>query len=245
MWVRFLISLDKERRQHGRNQSQPGNQQRVRDTFCLIVYNSKCQRGNKRTYIRFEKVCSHSCHITNIIADIICYDRRVSRIILRDSRLHLTNQVSSDIRCLSVDTTAHTGKQRNRGRAEAESGQYVNIPCDEVNHTYTKNAKTHNCPTGKRNRKRPVHSGFHGRVRCTYICLCRHLHTKISCKCGKCRSGHKTDSRHDASCTDADQYKKYNYKNYQNLIFCHQKRPGSFRNRVGNLLHLFRPSFLP
>ena len=56
-----------------------------------------CSSDLNRSYIRFVKVCAHSRDIAYIIAYIIRDNRRVSGIILRNSRFYLSDQVCAHI----------------------------------------------------------------------------------------------------------------------------------------------------
>ena len=45
--------------------------------------------------------------------------------ILRNARLHLAHQISTHISRLGVDSTTHTRKERDGGRAKTEAGEHA------------------------------------------------------------------------------------------------------------------------
>src|SRR5690606_38312481 len=63
--------------------------------------------GGDGPHKALQQVGSQSSHVTYVVANVIGDGRGVARVVFRDTRLHLTHQVSSHIRCLGVDSTAH------------------------------------------------------------------------------------------------------------------------------------------
>ena len=53
--------------------------------------------------------------------------RRVARVVLRNTRFDLTDQISADIRALGEDTAAETGKDRDQRAAKGQSNQWAEI----------------------------------------------------------------------------------------------------------------------
>src|SRR5690606_25204219 len=62
--------------------------------------------------------------VTDVVADEICNHGRVSRVIFRDARLDLADEVSADVRGLGVDTAAELREKRD----EAGAGGIANDP---------------------------------------------------------------------------------------------------------------------
>ena len=87
--------------------------------------------GDDSTDIALKQVSTHTGDIADIVADIVSDNSGVTRVILGDACLDLTDEVSTDIGCLGVDTAADTGKQSDRACAEGEAEQNVGVLKDE------------------------------------------------------------------------------------------------------------------
>src|SRR5690606_7894504 len=70
--------------------------------------------------IALEDVRPHPGDVTDVVTHIVGDRRRVARIVLRDPRLDLTDQVGSDIGGLRVDPATDTGEEGDRARAHRE-----------------------------------------------------------------------------------------------------------------------------
>ena len=109
--------------QYGCNQTDCGNQQREQRSSCFVedghltglIYGNRSQSNGRDdgSNIGFKQVGTHSGNVTYVITYVVGNNRRVSRIVFRDTGFYLTNQVRSHVCCLSINTSAHTGKQRN------------------------------------------------------------------------------------------------------------------------------------
>ena len=66
------------------------------------------------------QVSAHTGNVADVIANVIGDNSGVTRVILRDASLYLTNQVSADVGSLGEDTAANTGKQSHSGSAHTE-----------------------------------------------------------------------------------------------------------------------------
>ena len=71
----------------------------------MIVFEN-CKTNDHRTDDLscggFEYVCTASCTISNIIPNQICNNRRVSRIVFRNTSLNFSNKIGTDILVLKV-----------------------------------------------------------------------------------------------------------------------------------------------
>src|SRR5262249_57729868 len=56
----------------------------------------------------------------DVVAHIICDDGRIARIVLRNARLHLADEVGADVGALSKDAAAQAGEDRDQRAPEAE-----------------------------------------------------------------------------------------------------------------------------
>src|SRR5512133_2898723 len=81
-----------------------------------MIPNARATRGKSRTPKR-ESPCAWNtwilalyrpaaCAVTNVIAHQVGDDRRVARIILRNSRFHFSHQVSANVCRLGIDTAS-------------------------------------------------------------------------------------------------------------------------------------------
>ncbi|CAI8309813.1 MAG: Uncharacterised protein [Flavobacteriia bacterium] len=74
-------------------------------------------------HVGTKEVCAHTCHITHIVAYIVCDGRWIAWIVLRNTRFDLPHQISPDIGGFRIDTTAHTSKEGDGLCTQRKSGQ--------------------------------------------------------------------------------------------------------------------------
>jgi len=67
---------------------------------------------------RLEEVCPAARTVSDVVPDQIRDDGGISRVVLRDSRLHLADEVSPHICRLRVDAAAKLCEQRDEARPE-------------------------------------------------------------------------------------------------------------------------------
>ena len=85
-----------------------------------------CTQGGRSqdgTAIRFVKVGPHTGHIAHVIAHVVGNGSRVAGIVFRDAGFHFAHQVGTYVGCLSVNTSAHAGKQ-SLGRCTHAKSQH-------------------------------------------------------------------------------------------------------------------------
>ena len=70
---------------------------------------------------RFEEVGAAAGAVADVVADEVGDDGGVARVVLRDARLDLADEVSADVGSLGVDTAAELGEERYEAGAEAEA----------------------------------------------------------------------------------------------------------------------------
>ncbi len=83
------------------------------------------QARDDRDLVALEDVGRHAGAVADVVADKVGDDRRIARVILRDSRLDLPDQVSADVGGLGEDATADPHEQRQERAPEAEPEQCV------------------------------------------------------------------------------------------------------------------------
>ena len=129
--------------------------------------------------IALVQVSAHAGHVADVITDVVGDGSGVTGIVLGDTGLDLTDEVSTDVSGLGVDTAAHTGKQRHKGRAHAvhdhDVGQRVGVqtadeaqaeePQRDIKHAETDDGEAHDGAGGERNTQTAVQalgSGLRG-----------------------------------------------------------------------------------
>ena len=83
------------------------------------------QGGDDRDGVGLEQVGGHAGAVADIVADVVGDGGGVARIILRDARLDLADEVAADIGALGEDAAAEAGEDRDQRGAEAERHQGV------------------------------------------------------------------------------------------------------------------------
>ena len=76
--------------------------------------------GDRGHRIGLEQVGGHAGAVADVVTDVVGDRGRVARIILRDARLDLADEVAADVRTLGEDAAAETGEDRDQRGAEAE-----------------------------------------------------------------------------------------------------------------------------
>ena len=106
---------------HGRYQH--GSEYGLHLYFGIEHEGSRTERGGSEdgTAVAFIEVCPHTCHIPHVVAHIVGYRRRITRVVLRDSRLDLSHEVGAHIGRLGIDTAAHTREKGLCGGTHTES----------------------------------------------------------------------------------------------------------------------------
>ncbi len=79
--------------------------------------------GDDGDGIGFEEVGRHAGAIAHVVADVVGDDRGVARVVLRDARLHLADEVGADVRALGENAAAETREDRDERGAEAQADE--------------------------------------------------------------------------------------------------------------------------
>ncbi len=82
-------------------------------------------RSDERTDVGLVEVCTHACHIPDVVPDVVGNDRGVPWVVFGDSRLDLSNQVGADVGRLGVDTATDPGEEGDGGGPQRKS-------CDQI-----------------------------------------------------------------------------------------------------------------
>ena len=75
--------------------------------------------------VGLEEVRGHAGAVADIVADVVGDRGGVARIVLRNARLDLADEVAADVCALGEDAAAETGEDRDQRGAEAERDQRV------------------------------------------------------------------------------------------------------------------------
>ncbi len=76
--------------------------------------------------VRLEQVGGHAGAVADVVTDVVGDDRRVAWVVLRDARLDLPDEVSTDVCGLRVDTAAESREHRDERATEGEPDEVVN-----------------------------------------------------------------------------------------------------------------------
>ena len=245
MGVGILIAADKEASDDAGCKTQSCQKQREYGARRLEIDNAQGQCRYQRTYIGLEQVRAHAGHVADIVTDVIRDNRRVSRVILRDARLNLTDQVGTDIGCLRIDTAAHTGKQCDGRCTQAEARKHIHVAGDQVDHADAQHAEachahTHDRTACECGGQGSIHTVLSRRIGGADIRLNRNGHAEIAGQRGEQGAEHKADGGHPVADSKADEHKENSDKDDQNSVLREQEGVGTFTDGRSNLLHALR-----
>ena len=81
------------------------------------------RRGEHRAAIALVEVGAHAGHVAHVVAHVVGNGGGIARVVLRNARFDLTDQIGPHIGRLGVDAAAHAGEERLRRGTHAE-GQH-------------------------------------------------------------------------------------------------------------------------
>ena len=79
------------------------------------------QRGDQGDCIRLEQVGGHAGAVADVVTHVVGDGGRVARVVLRDARLDLADEVGADVGGLGEDAAADAHEHREQRGAEAEA----------------------------------------------------------------------------------------------------------------------------
>ena len=79
-------------------------------------------RGDQRDRVGFEQVGGHARAVADVVADVVGNDRRIARIILRNARLDLADQIGTDIGALGENAAAQV-EQKSKSTSRRTPGR--------------------------------------------------------------------------------------------------------------------------
>ena len=198
--------------------------------------------GDDSTDIALKQVSTHTGDIADIVADIVSDNSGVTRVILGDACLDLTDEVSTDIGCLGVDTAADTGKQSDRGSTEREAEEDIQIVENQVQNACAEkaeadNAHTHDRAAGEGNRQSLVHAAFTGSVCGADICLGGDIHADVAGENGECCAAQEANSGDPAVKAEAYCDEQNSNKDSKDPILGKEESASAITDCGGYFLH--------
>ena len=146
MRIALLDGLDNHNTDQSGNDTDGDHLEHQADA--LSVAGSQQQTGQDGTDIGLEQVSTHTGDVTDVVTDVVADNSGVTGVILGDAGLDLTDQVSTHVSSLGVDTAADTGKQGDGRSAQRETGQNVVVAVeDDVQDSDAQSAQTDNAQT--------------------------------------------------------------------------------------------------
>ena len=110
-------------------------------------------------YVGVKDVSTHSCHVTDVIADIVGDHSGVARVVLRQAQLDLAHQVGADVCRFGIDPAAGLGQQGQRAGAKAKAEDDLGVLKDQIEDAHAEHGQpddrhTHDAASAKGQRKR-------------------------------------------------------------------------------------------
>ena len=87
-------------------------------------------RGDRRHDVRLEQVGRHPGAVADVVADVVGDDGGIARVVLRDARLDLADEVGADVRALRVDAAAHAGEQAHQRCSEEQADHAEDVAAE-------------------------------------------------------------------------------------------------------------------
>ncbi len=92
---------------------------------CSAAGDAEQHHGDRSDRVRLEQVGGHAGAVADVVADVVGDHGRVARVVLRDSRLELADEVGADVGRLREDAAAETREDRDERAAERETEQVL------------------------------------------------------------------------------------------------------------------------
>ena len=117
--------FDEEDADDRRKDRAPAERQRVENRRALPLEQGEGQHHGRdgRHGVGLEQVRGHAGTVADIVAHVVGNDGRIARIVFRNSRFNLADQVGADVRRLGIDPAADTRKDRDQTAAESQAQQ--------------------------------------------------------------------------------------------------------------------------
>ena len=100
--------------------------------------------GNRGDGVGLKQVRRHAGAIADVVPDVVGNHGGVARIVLRDARLYLADQIGAHVCGLGVDAAAKAGKDTDQAGAEGQPDQRLGLANDPVGHRNPEQSKSYN-----------------------------------------------------------------------------------------------------
>ena len=178
-----------------------GNDQRKCHTSAVDGTNhgyAKSESRDKSANIGLKQVSTHTGYVTHVVADVVCDNSRVSRVILGNAGFHFAHEVGTDVSSLGIDTAADTGKQSNGRSTQGETEQNVVVSGEDVDQAAAEKAEAdhthaHDGTAGEGDAEGLVHTAVDGALCGTHIGFRSGIHSEGTCQDGAASADYKAD----------------------------------------------------
>ena len=179
----FAFAADQDAEDRG-HQADTADREGKQHAFAGFVnQRAKCESTDDRSDIGLKQVRTHTGYVTDIVTDIVSDNRRIARVVFRNSGFDFTDQVGSDVSRFGVDTAAYASEQGDRTGAKAKACDMFDVLAKgqeeytQTKHAQTGNAHAHDRAAGKSDAQRLRHPVLRG-CRCAYISFGGNLHAE-------------------------------------------------------------------
>ena len=114
-----------ERADHGGEDRDPAQRERIEPQLARREGRAEQHHRDRGHGVRLEEIRRHARAVADVVADVVGDHGRVPRVVLRDARLDLPDEVGTDVGGLREDAAAEPGEDRDERAAEGEPDQVV------------------------------------------------------------------------------------------------------------------------
>ena len=121
-----LARLDEIAADDRRQDREAAQHERIGDRDLRLHRHQQCaqqHRRDDRHRIGLEQVGRHARAVADVVADVVGDHRRIARVVFRDARLDLADEVGADVRALGEDAAAKAREDRDQRTAEREADE--------------------------------------------------------------------------------------------------------------------------
>ena len=248
--VGLFVALDGHDADDGAENADRGDHEGEDRTLDAVEREARSQRqrdgGNDGTDVGFEQVGTHACDVAYVVADVVCDNGGVARVIFGDACFDFADQVCAYVSSLGIDTAADTAEQSHGRSAQTETGEAAccgllaqDGECQTyAQDTQTYDAQTHDGAAAESDFQSLVHAAFFCRPCGSDVALGSDLHTEEACQYGEGCAAYVQD-RGDPVDADAENDEESDDHDDHGAVFSLQECHGSFMNEAGDFRHAF------
>jgi hypothetical protein len=245
--------LHEERTDHRRDDRSTAQHQRkdhTRRAGFGCHHPAKQHGGDQGDRIGLEQVGGHAGAIADVVAHVVRDDRRIARVIFRDTGLDLAHEIRTDIRTLGEDAAAQTGEDRDERGAEGQADQRMQGMRALVAHVQQHAVVPGNAEQGEPDHQHagdrtPTESHGEGRRKAASGGLCgtnvgtnRNVHADVAGGPGEDRPHREPDARSPVE-EDTDKKQEDDADSADGGVLAVEVCACAFLDGRGDLLHSF------